>query len=57
VTLGMLCRIDDVVSFVKFLTVDLDYCEWQAFNVTGGPRCIEGGRRVRCVPAPVPVNH
>ena len=36
VPLGRLCRIDDVVSFVKFLTVDGDYCTGQAFNVTGG---------------------
>ena len=36
VPLGRLCRIDDVVSFVKFLSVDGDYCTGQAFNVTGG---------------------
>jgi NAD(P)-dependent dehydrogenase (short-subunit alcohol dehydrogenase family) len=36
IPLGRLCRIDDVVSFVKFLTVDGDYCTGQAFNVTGG---------------------
>ncbi len=36
VPLGRLCRIDDVVSFVRFLTVDGDYCTGQAFNVTGG---------------------
>jgi len=36
VPLGRLCRIDDVVAFVKFLTVDGDYCTGQAFNVTGG---------------------
>ncbi len=36
VPLGRLCRIDDVVSFVKFLTIDGDYCTGQAFNVTGG---------------------
>ena len=36
VPLGRLCRIDDVVMFVKFLTVDGDYCTGQAFNVTGG---------------------
>jgi len=36
VPLGRLCRIDDVVSFVKFLTVDGDYCTGQSFNVTGG---------------------
>jgi meso-butanediol dehydrogenase/(S,S)-butanediol dehydrogenase/diacetyl reductase len=36
IPLGRLCRIDDVVSFVKFLTIDGDYCTGQAFNVTGG---------------------
>ncbi|OHE71772.1 MAG: hypothetical protein A2Z99_01850 [Treponema sp. GWB1_62_6] len=36
VPLGRLCRIDDVVAFVKFLTLDGDYCTGQAFNVTGG---------------------
>jgi NAD(P)-dependent dehydrogenase (short-subunit alcohol dehydrogenase family) len=36
VPLGRLCRIDDVVSFVKFLTIDGDYCTGQAFNVSGG---------------------
>jgi NAD(P)-dependent dehydrogenase (short-subunit alcohol dehydrogenase family) len=36
VPLGRLCRIDDVVSFVRFLTIDGDYCTGQAFNVTGG---------------------
>jgi NAD(P)-dependent dehydrogenase (short-subunit alcohol dehydrogenase family) len=36
VPLGRLCRIDDLVAFVKFLTVDGDYCTGQAFNVTGG---------------------
>ncbi|MGA2766385.1 MAG: SDR family NAD(P)-dependent oxidoreductase [Spirochaetia bacterium] len=36
VPLGRLCRIDDVVSFVRFLTVDGDYCTGQAFNITGG---------------------
>jgi NAD(P)-dependent dehydrogenase (short-subunit alcohol dehydrogenase family) len=36
VPLGRLCRIDDVVAFVRFLTVDGDYCTGQAFNVTGG---------------------
>jgi NAD(P)-dependent dehydrogenase (short-subunit alcohol dehydrogenase family) len=36
IPLGRLCRIDDVVSFVRFLTVDGDYCTGQAFNVTGG---------------------
>jgi NAD(P)-dependent dehydrogenase (short-subunit alcohol dehydrogenase family) len=36
VPLGRLCRIDDVVAFVKFLTIDGDYCTGQAFNVTGG---------------------
>jgi NAD(P)-dependent dehydrogenase (short-subunit alcohol dehydrogenase family) len=36
VPLGRLCRIDDVVSFVKFLTVDGDYCTGQAFNISGG---------------------
>jgi NAD(P)-dependent dehydrogenase (short-subunit alcohol dehydrogenase family) len=36
VPLGRLCRIDDVVSFVRFLTVDGDYCTGQSFNVTGG---------------------
>ena len=36
VPLGRLRRIDDVVSFVKFLTVDGDYCTGQAFDVTGG---------------------
>ena len=36
VPLGRLCRIDDVVSFVKFLTDDGDYCTGQAFDVTGG---------------------
>jgi NAD(P)-dependent dehydrogenase (short-subunit alcohol dehydrogenase family) len=36
VPLGRLCRIDDVVAFVRFLTVDGDYCTGQAFNITGG---------------------
>ncbi|MEI6874839.1 MAG: SDR family NAD(P)-dependent oxidoreductase [Spirochaetota bacterium] len=36
VPLGRLCRIEDVVAFVKFLTIDGDYCTGQAFNVTGG---------------------
>ena len=36
IPLQRLCRIDDMVSFVKFLTVDGDYCTGQAFNVTGG---------------------
>jgi NAD(P)-dependent dehydrogenase (short-subunit alcohol dehydrogenase family) len=36
VPLKRLCRIDDVVAFIKFLTVDGDYCTGQAFNVTGG---------------------
>ena len=36
VPLGRLCRIEDVVAFVSFLTVDGDYCTGQAFNVTGG---------------------
>jgi len=33
---GRLCGIDDVVSFVKFLTIDGDSCTGQALNVTGG---------------------
>jgi meso-butanediol dehydrogenase/(S,S)-butanediol dehydrogenase/diacetyl reductase len=36
VPLGRLCRIEDIVAFVKFLTLDGDYCTGQAFNVTGG---------------------
>ncbi len=36
IPLGRLCRIDDVVSFVRFLTVDGDYCTGQAFNLSGG---------------------
>jgi len=36
VPLGRLCRIDDVVAFVRFLTIDGDYCTGQSFNVTGG---------------------
>jgi NAD(P)-dependent dehydrogenase (short-subunit alcohol dehydrogenase family) len=36
VPLGRLCRIEDVVAFVKFLTIDGDYCTGQAFNVSGG---------------------
>ena len=36
IPLGRLCRIEDVVSFVRFLTVDGDYCTGQAFNITGG---------------------
>ncbi|MFZ4618181.1 MAG: SDR family NAD(P)-dependent oxidoreductase [Rectinemataceae bacterium] len=36
VPLGRLCRIEDVVAFVKFLTIDGDYCTGQAFNLTGG---------------------
>jgi NAD(P)-dependent dehydrogenase (short-subunit alcohol dehydrogenase family) len=36
IPLGRLCRIDDVVAFVKFLTIDGDYCTGQAFNITGG---------------------
>jgi NAD(P)-dependent dehydrogenase (short-subunit alcohol dehydrogenase family) len=36
VPLGRLCRIADIVSFVRFLTADGDYCTGQAFNITGG---------------------
>ena len=36
VPLARLCRIADIVSFVRFLTVDGDYCTGQAFNITGG---------------------
>jgi NAD(P)-dependent dehydrogenase (short-subunit alcohol dehydrogenase family) len=36
VPLGRLCRVDDLVAFVRFLTVDGDYCTGQAFNITGG---------------------
>lgn len=36
VPLGRLCRIEDVVAFVRFLTIDGDYCTGQSFNVTGG---------------------
>lgn len=36
VPLGRLCRIEDVVAFVKFLTIDGDYCTGQAFNLSGG---------------------
>lgn len=36
VPLGRLCRIEDVVAFVKFLTIDGDYCTGQAFNISGG---------------------
>lgn len=36
VPLGRLSRIEDVVAFVKFLTVDGDYCTGQAFNISGG---------------------
>jgi NAD(P)-dependent dehydrogenase (short-subunit alcohol dehydrogenase family) len=36
VPLGRLARIEDVVAFTRFLTVDGDYCTGQAFNVTGG---------------------
>ena len=36
VPLGRLCRIADVVSFVKFLTTEADYCTGQAYNLTGG---------------------
>jgi meso-butanediol dehydrogenase/(S,S)-butanediol dehydrogenase/diacetyl reductase len=36
VPLGRLARIDDIVPFIKFLTIDGDYCTGQAFNITGG---------------------
>ena len=36
VPLGRLCRIEDIVAFCRFLTLDGDYCTGQAFNVTGG---------------------
>jgi meso-butanediol dehydrogenase/(S,S)-butanediol dehydrogenase/diacetyl reductase len=36
VPLGRLCRIADIVSFVRFLSVEGDYCTGQAFNITGG---------------------
>jgi NAD(P)-dependent dehydrogenase (short-subunit alcohol dehydrogenase family) len=36
VPLARLCRIADIVSFVRFLTVEGDYCTGQAFNITGG---------------------
>ena len=36
VPLGRLCRIEDVVTFCRFLTLDGDYCTGQAFNITGG---------------------
>ena len=36
VPLARLCRMADIVSFVRFLTVDGDYCTGQAFNITGG---------------------
>jgi NAD(P)-dependent dehydrogenase (short-subunit alcohol dehydrogenase family) len=36
VPLGRLCRIADILSFVRFLTVEGDYCTGQAFNITGG---------------------
>ncbi len=36
IPLGRLCHIEDVVAFVKFLTIDGDYCTGQAFNISGG---------------------
>ncbi len=36
IPLGRLTVIEDVVSFVHFLTVSGDYCTGQAFNITGG---------------------
>jgi len=36
IPLGRLTDIEDVVSFVHFLTVNGDYCTGQAFNITGG---------------------
>jgi NAD(P)-dependent dehydrogenase (short-subunit alcohol dehydrogenase family) len=36
IPLGRLTEIEDVVSFVHFLTVSGDYCTGQAFNITGG---------------------
>ena len=36
VPLGRLCRIADIVSLVRFLSVEGDYCTGQAFNITGG---------------------
>ncbi|MBN1836526.1 MAG: SDR family oxidoreductase [Spirochaetales bacterium] len=36
VPLGRLGRTADLVSFVRFLTVDADYCTGQAFNISGG---------------------
>jgi NAD(P)-dependent dehydrogenase (short-subunit alcohol dehydrogenase family) len=36
VPLGRLCKIADIVAFVKFLTIDGDYCTGQAFNLSGG---------------------
>ena len=36
VPLGRLCRVADIVGFVRYLTVDGDYCTGQAFNISGG---------------------
>jgi NAD(P)-dependent dehydrogenase (short-subunit alcohol dehydrogenase family) len=36
VPLGRLGRIADIVSFVRFLTVEGQYCTGQAFNISGG---------------------
>jgi NAD(P)-dependent dehydrogenase (short-subunit alcohol dehydrogenase family) len=36
VPLGRLCRIADIVSFVRYLTVEGNYCTGQAFNISGG---------------------
>jgi NAD(P)-dependent dehydrogenase (short-subunit alcohol dehydrogenase family) len=36
VPLGRLCKIADIVAFVRFLSIDGDYCTGQAFNVSGG---------------------
>lgn len=36
IPLGRLTDINDVVEFVRFLTVSGDYCTGQAYNITGG---------------------
>jgi NAD(P)-dependent dehydrogenase (short-subunit alcohol dehydrogenase family) len=36
IPLGRLCKTSDILTLVRFLTLDGDYCTGQAFNVTGG---------------------
>jgi NAD(P)-dependent dehydrogenase (short-subunit alcohol dehydrogenase family) len=36
IPLGRLAAVEDIVAYVKFLTIDGDYCTGQALNISGG---------------------